>query len=47
MKAGFQVDLEKAKKAVEDAQGAMTAASNEMFVFYSHLLLPESKYSLS
>jgi hypothetical protein len=44
MKAGFQADLEKAKKAVEDAKGAMTAAPSEMFAFYSNLLLPESKY---
>jgi hypothetical protein len=27
MKAGFQVDLEKAKKAMEDTKGAMTAAA--------------------
>jgi hypothetical protein len=26
VKAAFQADLEKAKKVVEDAQGAMTAA---------------------
>jgi hypothetical protein len=45
MKAGFQADLEKAKKAIEDAQGAMTAAASEMFAFYFNLLSPESKYS--
>jgi len=45
MKSGFQADLEKAKKAVEDAKGAMTNAASEMFVFYSNLLSPESKYS--
>ncbi len=45
MKAGFQVDLEKAKQAQETAQGAMTAAANLMFTFYSNLLSPESKYS--
>jgi hypothetical protein len=28
MKAGFQVDLEKAKKAIEDAKGSMTAAAS-------------------
>ncbi len=28
MKAAFQVDLEKAKKAAKDAQGAMTAAAS-------------------
>jgi hypothetical protein len=44
MKAGFQVDLEKAKQAQETAKGAMTVASSEMFVFYSNLLSPESKY---
>ncbi len=44
MKSGFQADLEKAKKAVEDAKGAMTNAASEMFVFYSNLLSPESKY---
>ncbi len=32
MKAAFQVDLEKAKKAVEDAQGAMTADASKMFM---------------
>ena len=45
MEASFQADLEKAKKAVEDALGAMTAAASEMFAFYSNLLSPESKYS--
>ncbi len=44
MKAGFQADLEKAKKAVEDVKGAMTAAASQMFAFYSNLLSPESKY---
>ncbi len=45
MKDGFQVDLEKAKQAQETAQGAMTAAANLMFTFYSNLLSPESKYA--
>ncbi len=45
MKAGFQADLEKAKKAVEDAKGTMTAAASQMFAFYLNLLSPESKYS--
>jgi hypothetical protein len=45
MKAGFQVDLEKAKKAIEDGKGAMTAAASQMFAFYSNLLSPKSKYS--
>jgi hypothetical protein len=44
MKAGFQADFEKAKKAMEDAKGAMTAEAGQMFVFYSNLLSPESKY---
>jgi hypothetical protein len=45
MKDGFQVDLEKAKQARETAQGAMTAAANWMFTFYSNLLSPKSKYA--
>ncbi len=45
MKAGFQVKLEKAKQAQETAQNAMTAAANLMFMFYSNLLSPESKYA--
>jgi hypothetical protein len=44
MKAGFQVDLEKAMQAQETAQGAMTAATTLMFTFYSNLLSPKSKY---
>jgi hypothetical protein len=45
MKAGFQVDLEKAMQAQETAQGAMIAAATLMFAFYSNLLSPESKYA--
>jgi hypothetical protein len=45
MKDGFQADLEKAKQAWETAQGAMTAAANLMFTFYSNLLSPKSKYA--
>jgi hypothetical protein len=45
MKAGFQVDLEKAKQTKEDAKDAMTAATSEMFAFYSNLLSPKSKYA--
>jgi hypothetical protein len=45
MKAGFQVDFEKAKQAQETAQGAMTAAANLIFTFYSNLLSHESKYA--
>jgi hypothetical protein len=44
MKAAFQADIEKAKKAPKDAQGTMTAAASEMFAFYLNLLSPESKY---
>jgi hypothetical protein len=44
MKAGFQVNLEKSKKAMEDAKGAMTAAASQMFMSYSNLLSPKSKY---
>jgi hypothetical protein len=44
MKAGFQVDLEKAMQAQETAQGAMIAAATLMFAFYSNLLSPKSKY---
>jgi hypothetical protein len=45
MKAGFQVVLEKTKQAQETAKGAMTAATSEMFSFYSNLFSPESKYA--
>jgi hypothetical protein len=45
MKASFQADLAKAKKAVADAQRAMTAAASELFAFYLNLLSPKSKYS--
>jgi hypothetical protein len=45
MKAGFQVDLKKAKQAQEDAKGAITAAASQMFMFYSNLLSPKSKYA--
>ncbi len=44
MKAGFQADLEKAKKAIEVAKGAMTAAASQMFVFCLNLLSPERKH---
>jgi hypothetical protein len=45
MKAGFQVDLEKAKKAREDVKGAMTTAASQMFMFHIILLSPKSKYT--
>jgi hypothetical protein len=44
MKTGFLEDLEKAKQAQSTAKGAMTAAASKMFMFYSNLLSPESKY---
>jgi hypothetical protein len=45
MRATFQANLEKAKKAAKDAKGAMTAAASQMFPFYASLLLVESKYT--
>ena len=45
MKAAFQANLEKAKKAAKDAQGAMTTAASKMFAFYLNLLSTESKYT--
>jgi hypothetical protein len=45
MKAGFQADLEKAKQTQETAQGAMTTATNLMFMFYLNLLSPKNKYT--
>jgi hypothetical protein len=45
MKAGFLEDLEKAKQSQRTAKGMMTIATNKMFVFYSNLLSPESKYA--
>ncbi len=44
MKAGFLDDLEKAAQAQSTAKGTMTAAASKMFLFYSNLLSPESKY---
>ncbi len=45
MKASFSSDLEKAKQAQKIAKGAMTAAAGKLFLFYSNLLPPESKYA--
>ncbi len=45
MKAGFLVDLEKAKQSQRTAKGAMTVAANQMLAFYLNLLSPESKYA--
>jgi hypothetical protein len=45
MKAGFLDDLEKAEQAQSTAKGAVTTAASKMFLFYSNLLSPESKYS--
>jgi hypothetical protein len=44
MRAGFQVDLEKAEEDQKIAKGAATAAASKMFAFYLNLLSPESKY---
>jgi hypothetical protein len=45
MKASFLSDLEKAKQAQRTAKGAMDAAASQMFLFYSNLLSPKSKYT--
>jgi hypothetical protein len=45
MKAGFLEDLEKAKQAQVIVKGTMTAAASKMFMFYSNMLSPESKYA--
>jgi hypothetical protein len=45
MKADFSADLEKAKRVLRIAKGAMTTAASKMFAFYSNLLSPESKYA--
>jgi hypothetical protein len=45
MKAGFLGDLEKAKQSQRTAKGTMIDAANKMFVFFSNLLSPESKYA--
>jgi hypothetical protein len=42
MKAGFHANLEKAKKAMEDAKGATTAAASQMFTFYLTCCLPRA-----
>jgi hypothetical protein len=43
MRATFQANLEKAKKATKDAKGAMTAAASQMFTFYANLLSVKAK----
>ncbi len=43
IRAGFQVDLAKAKQAQKIAKGVMTTAASKMFAFYLNLLSPESK----
>jgi hypothetical protein len=45
MKASFLSDLEKAKKAQSIAKGAKAVAASKMFLLYSNLLSPESKYA--
>ncbi len=44
MKASFSSDLEKARLAQRTAMGAMEVAAGQMFLFYSNLLSPKSKY---
>jgi hypothetical protein len=44
MKATFQDNLEKAKKAAKDAKGAMTTAASQMFAFFANLFSVKSKY---
>ncbi len=45
MKASFSSDLEKAGLAQRTAMGAMEVAAGQMFLFYSNLLSPKSKYA--
>jgi hypothetical protein len=45
MKASFLSDLEKAKLAQRTAKAAMDVAASKMFLFYSNLLSPKSKYA--
>ncbi len=45
MRATYQANLEKAKKATKNAQGAMTAAASQMFAFYPNLLSVKAKYA--
>ncbi len=45
MKASFLEDLGKAKQAQRTAKGVKTIATSKMFLFYSNLLSPESKYA--
>jgi hypothetical protein len=44
MRAAFQMDLEKAKKATKNAKGAMTTAASQIFAFYFNLLSVKAKY---
>jgi hypothetical protein len=45
MKASFLSDLEKAKQAQRIGKGAIDADASKMFLFYSNLLFPKSKYA--
>ncbi len=45
MRAAFQVDLEKAKKATKNAKGGLTTAASHIFAFYINLLAIEAKYA--
>ncbi len=44
IRATFQANLEKAKKAAKDAKNTMTAAASQMFTFYTNLLSVKAKY---
>jgi hypothetical protein len=45
MKASFLSDLERARQTQRTMKGAMDVAAGQMFLFYSNLLSPESKYA--
>ena len=45
LKANYLSELETAKKVHRIAKGVMAAATLKMFLFYSNLLSPESKYA--
>jgi hypothetical protein len=45
MKASFLSDLERARQTQRTMKGAMDIAAGQMFLFYSNLLSPESKYA--
>ena len=45
MKASLLSDLEKARQTQKTMKGVMDIAAGQMFLFYSNLLSPESKYA--